>query len=390
MYRHASLGFLAILLTVAILLASAWMAGAEDGAHLGDVGADDLVVETLYITPSADTVLHAWYPQSNYGREWTLSFRSGGITSPMFKFDLSSLPDLDDLLVAQAKLYLYVQSRSNPVSMSVSAYAVKTPWVANEATWILADNSTEWQEGGCNGPDDREQEGSGVVLFSDVDRWVSVDVTEIVQSWVRDRTENHGIVLKSFARGSVAYTVVGADHADVSLRPMLEIVLVAVPTPEATMTPTSTPRPKPGVSVSKVGPVGPLTVGETEVISYTIDIRNVGIDPVTGVVITDVLPLGTGFLSCTGGGIYDSDDNIVTWQIPLLAAGVSQTVELNLELPTWVKEEGAVVNLVRADCAECSQVQEAIWEIPILVADPTPTPTPHEIYWPLAYNQLAR
>ena len=390
-YRYRNLWVFAILLIVAILLTSTWIAGAEEGgAHLGNIGADDLVVETLYITPSADTVLHAWYPNNNYGREWTLSFRSGSITSPMLKFDLSALPVLDDLLVAQAKVYFYVQSRSNPVSMSVSAYAVKTPWVEDEATWLLAEGSTMWQEGGCNGPNDREQQSSEAVLFSDVGRWVSLDVTEIVQSWVAGGVANHGIVLKSSAGGSVAYSVIGADHADVSLRPMLEIVLVAIPTPEATMTPTSTPRPKPGVSIQKTGPEGPLTVGETETISYTIGIRKIGVEPVSSVVITDALPLGTGFLNCTGGGVYDAENSVVVWRIPSLGVGITEVVKLNLILPTWVKEEGAVVNLVRADCAECSQVQEDIWEIPVLVPEPTLTPIPYEIFCPIFYNSLLR
>ncbi len=75
---------------------------------------------------------------------------------------------------------------------------------------------------------------------------------------------------------------------------------------------------KPILRISKQAPV---TTALGELITYTLTVTNVGISPASGVVITDVLPVGATYV---GGGALSG--NIVTWTVPTLAAngGVAQ------------------------------------------------------------------
>jgi len=280
----------------------------------------------------------------------------------MFKFDLSAIPHPEQVAVAQATLRVYVQSRTNASTLMASACAVNRPWVAEEATWLQADASTAWAEPGCNGEEDRSQTCSPEAEFSKADGWVSIDVTDIVQGWLNGSLENEGLILKTLSGGSVGYKLVSVDDQNVSLRPVLRIVFVVIPTP------TPTPTPIPEISLTKEGPEGPLFSGEAAVpFTYTLTVENPGGQAVSGVVVTDVLPLGVDFVSATDGGALEG--GMVTWEIGSLAPGESKAVGLQVVLSSWVKE-GTLVNLAQASCAECPDVQEAHWEIPVVVQPP--------------------
>ncbi len=75
---------------------------------------------------------------------------------------------------------------------------------------------------------------------------------------------------------------------------------------------------KPILRISKQAPA---TTAPGELIVYTLTVTNIGISPASGVVITDVLPVGATYV---GGGALSG--NIVTWTVPTLAAngGVTQ------------------------------------------------------------------
>ncbi len=73
-------------------------------------------------------------------------------------------------------------------------------------------------------------------------------------------------------------------------------------------------------------------------ITYTITYGNIGTGDATSVVISDVVPEDTTFVSATDGGIYDSATNTVTWHIELIPAGttgltVSFDVKIDNDLP---------------------------------------------------------
>ena len=359
------LGLTAIALGAMVLLIAVGGVGAEEPTA-EDLRPEDFVFQKVTIATAVDTTIHSWYPTVNYSNDWTLHLRSLDASAAMLKVDLSSVPPTEDMVVAQASLKVYVQSRTNNLPMSARACAVKRPWVAAQATWVSADASTEWELPGCNGSADRETDCGDAVEFSEIGRWVAIDVTDIVRSWLQGNLPNNGLVLKSLPGGSVDYVLAGSSYWKASLRPQLEILFTELPGPP--------------LRIRKTGPAGPLWVGEYDTIVYDIKVGNPGSSDVNGVVVTDVLPLGTEFLSCTGGGAFDNDANLVTWQIGTLGAGVTETVNLSLSFPVWVKEDGTIVNLVLASFPESDGVAEAHWEIPVLVPTPGPTPTRSNLY----------
>ncbi len=366
---------------------------------------------TTRIIVSEDTAISAYQPAKNFGQAWTISVRSNDVASALFKFDLSSLPA--NIAVAQAKLGVYVLSRSNSSTMSASAYAINRPWVTNEATWQRAAANVPWAVTGCNGvPDDRQGEAAGVSEFNLVGGWLYVDVTRIVDGWLRGTQPNEGIILKGLGGSSVEYSLIAKDHSDRAHWPFLEVSYVFNPTPLPTYTalPTYTPIPTvpptptpyaPVLVVEKTGPPGPLGQEET-MVTYQIYVRNAGTREATGLAITDTLPLGTVYRSCTADGVFDPENQQVLWRLAALAPGEVFSATLELDLASWVRELGTIVNWVRVSCAELEGVAEGYWqtfvvaptptatETPIPTATPTvtPSPTPYRLFLVKVYNQV--
>lgn len=85
-------------------------------------------------------------------------------------------------------------------------------------------------------------------------------------------------------------------------------VAVNAPAPAFTLTKTA--------SAARVAPGGSIV--------WTLTYRNYGTGPASGVTITDTLPAGTTFSSCTGG--CSSSAGVVTWSLGTVAAGASASV----------------------------------------------------------------
>ncbi len=325
-------------------------------------GPEDFIFDRQTVQPSADTTIHSFYPQQNYAARGSLTLRSGDVSAALMQFDLSTIQRPAGVVVAQALLKVYVLSRTNASFMGVSAYAVHRPWVATEATWVMADQATPWAVAGCNGrPEDRSDQGSPVTTLREAEGWVTLDVSDIVRGWMDGTMPNNGLILKTTHAGSVAYEVASMEHREPALRPVLEVLFAPMPTP--------TPTPiRPVLVLEKTGPQGPLSDGSGDIsqiytLTYQITLRNAGTQDATGVIITDSLPLGTVFSRCTGGGLYDATTHAVVWKIGNLPMGAQENLELELKLARWVKETGTVVNLAQATCAELPDlVVEDYWE----------------------------
>ena len=389
--RMRLLGAIGLVVIVALLMIGMGAVGAGNGDDVA-LSPGDLEFETVQVHACEDTTLNSWYPQNNYGSSTTLTLRSQNGSSPILKFDLASLLYPQDMAVASARLKIYVQSSSNALQAWVSAYAVNRPWVANEATWYRANSLTVWDEYGCNGvPVDRAETGTSEVYLSESGTWLTLDITDLVRRWLLGTLDNNGLLLKATARGSVGYTLFSADYTNGAYRPYIEIDYLLIPTPTPTVTPTATPR-VPVLEVDKVGPVGPLKPSE-RTITYNITVRNTGTALASGIVITDVLPLGTSFSSCTEGGTYVADGHLITWQGIDLDEDEALTIVVHLDLEDWVEEMGNIVNVARVTCAGCRGVVEDYWETIVIAPSPTPTltpsptPTPVLMYLPLEYNE---
>ena len=385
---------LALVLTLALL--SVWVVG------LGGVGADsakedvtpgDLIFETMTVRASRDTTLHSWYPSTNFGGDPVLSLRSQNVASPIIWFDLTGIEFIANKVIGSAVLKIFVQSGTNPLALYATAYPLNRAWVEGEATWLNADATTLWTMPGASGvPEDQTGAGTKPVAISGGGEWVTFDVTKMVRQWFLGTQPNYGVVLKGDARGSVGYELFGANQIDARWRPYLEIEYATVPTPTPTVTATPTPI-RPALEIVKTGPVGPLKASE-QTVTYNITVQNIGTDDAAGVVVTDVLPLGTVYVSCTEGGVYDPEEHRIVWPTFNLDMGESKTIVVHVDLARWVAELGTIVNVARATCPLCPGLVEDYWETIIIPASPTPTPTvtpsptPWMMYLVQVYEQI--
>ena len=361
----------AILIMSAVFAMSSLGAGA--GPVVGDADPGGLGFVTLKLAPSEDTTLHSWFPFTNYGTDGKLLLHAGDVATALLKFDLSQIPNLSQAMLAQATLKLYAFAPQSRFSLSAVAYGVNRPWSAREANWYRATAGTNWSTPGCNGiPADRAATGSDPAEVSEVGKWVALDVTSIVQSWFDGSAANNGIIIKALPGDAAEYRLASADYYEVALRPVLQIIYATLPTPTPTGTPPPT-VPEPKLEVVKTGPEGPL-YDPNVTIHYDISVQNVGTDVAQGVVITDELPLGVVYVSCTGGGVYDPEGHTITWTIASLGISGTSRVEVNVRLAECLGAGGIVVNVVRANCPRCAG-GPAMAQWSLVVGPPSPTPT---------------
>ncbi|MFC1799520.1 T9SS type A sorting domain-containing protein [Candidatus Eisenbacteria bacterium] len=85
-----------------------------------------------------------------------------------------------------------------------------------------------------------------------------------------------------------------------------------------------------------------VCVDPEDYITYTIDYENPNSDPVTGVVLSDTLPGDLMYLSSTGGG--SESGGVVTWNLNTLGAGVTGSVDLEVQVSAGATPGGTVAN----------------------------------------------
>ena len=145
-------------------------------------------------------------------------------------------------------------------------------------------------------------------------------------------------------------------------------------------TPEPTPAP-PELEISKTDAHDPLCIKGRQ--RYTIVITNTGGSPATGVVITDIRPLGTfPFLDeSTPGWLYDGIEILNFYPVIL---GPNQPLTLTLEMGTnsWLQEGWQITNTVILDCNELPPLWATemttlfvCWPDPTATFTPTPTAT---------------
>ena len=188
----------------------------------------------LYVTGN-DTFISSWYPAQSFGTEQQVSVRQGDIEAALVSFhqpDLST--DAEGELrppVVRARLQMFVTDRSNDSSLVIRGYRLLAAWNAGQATWQRANNSYAWAEQGCNSLDvDRERMPCSEVILREANRWISLDVTGVVQYWQSHPDENHGLILKGSTVGpSVGYLLAAFNHPNPAARPRLLIEFASEP-----------------------------------------------------------------------------------------------------------------------------------------------------------------
>jgi hypothetical protein len=176
---------------------------------------------------------------NNYGGDNTFEVRpdNGADRRGLVKFDLSSIPA--SATVTSATLYLY--SKDNKDTQITSIYRVTSNWNENTVTWLT------WTLLG--GDFD-----SGIAYFNFIpdqnNCMLTIDITNLVRSWVNGTYTNYGLMLYSTGSNHVIkYS--SKENGTSSEHPKLDIVYsVPTNTPTSTFTPTYTPTETPTLTPS--------------------------------------------------------------------------------------------------------------------------------------------
>ena len=160
-------------------------------------------VSTVTAAIGADAWISQWSPTANMGGDVSLGVRTGGV----FKTVLSpALPaEVLGKHIVSAQLKVYVKSRSNTGTGTLSAYRVKRAWGEYAVTW-----NAPWAVPGAGDASDVESVAAGSVALNAVGVWVTVNVTPSVQAWA-DGQPNNGLLLVYSSGSSTEYWF-GARH----------------------------------------------------------------------------------------------------------------------------------------------------------------------------------
>lgn len=195
------------------LTASVWAAVAA-AAVLGFAAPAALATE-IRLAPSADaTIFHDLSGSGDFddvadsqgASLWTSVVMRGVARRALLQFDLSSIPDGQQVVGASLSLYLERSQGSHDVGLhrmqaawgeggATGIDGLGAPATAGDPTWAWADyQARAWQTPGG----DFASAASAVTFVADEARWYAWSSPALladVQDWVRDPGSNHGWIL---------------------------------------------------------------------------------------------------------------------------------------------------------------------------------------------------
>ncbi len=148
----------------------------------------------IVISSCADTwvnnmYLHTKYPEKPHGYLWgmfagNMYYKSEeifGSARTYLKFNLSEITSEFQIVSAILKLYIY-DVPASPQKFDV--HLVNEDWDENRLIWI-------------NQPDFYEDIINSTTILPIADRWISWNVTKVVESWHMSKYENYGLMIKA-------------------------------------------------------------------------------------------------------------------------------------------------------------------------------------------------
>lgn len=166
---------------------------------------------TANLEPNKDAFVREGVKTLNYGSAQTMliggSIDNNEAYRSFVAFDTSKIPRQQTLLKAVLKLY---NSSAKSVSQTIEIHSANSGWEENSVTWLnqpASDNLITTIDLGS-------QEG-----------YVEIDVFDIVNDWINDRTENNGFILKATDEKFDQYVqIYTKDSSNNNYKPKLEIV----------------------------------------------------------------------------------------------------------------------------------------------------------------------
>ena len=138
-----------------------------------------------------DTYLAEDKEDTNYGLEKDLRLDSeiGKMMRILFRFDTSGIPANAVIDEATVHLWQIPGGKSTPVPYTV--HSLSNDFSEASATWNMNDSVNYWVEPG--GDFDPYPYASGTFPYTI--GWYSIDISKLVEQWVKDSDENHGIII---------------------------------------------------------------------------------------------------------------------------------------------------------------------------------------------------
>ncbi len=107
------------------------------------------------------------------------------------------------------------------------------------------------------------------------------------------------------------------------------------------------------LSITKTADQSNYNVGNT--VTYTITVTNNGLNPATGVVVTDTLPAGLTIVDADGGSVVG---NVITWNIANIAAGGQQVLTVTATVDAGTQGQ-TLTNTVSTGCPQDNEAHTA-------------------------------
>jgi len=210
---------------------------------------------------------------SGYNSSPYLTVGADAAVKSLLRFDVSSIPA--NATVTQATLQLYHYSRSNGNSLTLGAHRVLNEWVDSQVNRTQRKSGVSWAVVGMGSGSDYAAPADGTApVAGSGGAWVSLDVTDMVQAWVANPADNHGVVvLQSAASGYVLYSFcseLGWSPCTAAQAPKLAVwvgsnTATATPTPSAPVI-TATPTPPTVIPTTATPTHTPAAVATTVVL----------------------------------------------------------------------------------------------------------------------------
>ena len=197
------------------------------------VAEPSLPVESLTLSPQADTHITNMYPNTNFGGEHYLElwYEELHLTAfgsfLLFRFELQEAL-APEAIIDNATLELYQIEGSGPQTVNVTLHPILESWQENSVTWN-------------NQPDVYTGPFLLATPIDNTEGWKQINVTQFADDWLAG--DDFGIELRG---PNVAFQRIfeSSEHNEREPRLVVNYHLPQ-PTPTPTHTPTKTPKPSP-------------------------------------------------------------------------------------------------------------------------------------------------
>jgi len=189
---------------------------------------------TYVPTLAADTFISQAESNFNFGRAPQIVARTSSERRPLLQFAFGPIPlpvDGGGVHAAYLELWPTVAAGS---SVTLSAHRVRSAWTEGSqngtacldgATWTSRNCVTSWTSGG-----DFEAIPVGSATTDPATRFVAIDVTTLVQSWVDATKPNQGLILTATAAGGNRTLAFPSREGASGPVPAARLVVIMAPT----------------------------------------------------------------------------------------------------------------------------------------------------------------